>query len=233
MTRWVAGIALLLAACFQSHPAGQRELAGDDCYGCHAADYAATTAPVHRATPDVFSTACTGCHAMVSWKPALEGKHSDVFVIAEGPHAPIACLDCHDLAAARPSKQGANTSCIQCHPNDAHQVETHTGIDTLIGRPYSYLASVPNFCLDCHPAGTAGVHPEARFSLRGDHAVPCGDCHDRVAGADRAGGNVTCVESKCHHTLRDTDGTEGHTDGDYRTARGTGASRNFCHHCHS
>ena len=233
MTRVAVVIACMLAACFQSHPSDQRELSGEDCYGCHATDYAATTAPVHRDAPAVYSTACTNCHAMVSWKPALEGKHGDVFVIAEGPHAPTACLDCHDLAAARPSKQGANTNCLQCHPNDAKQIESHTGIDALIGRPYAYTASVLNFCLDCHPAGTADVHPGARFALRSNHAVPCADCHDRSVGKDKGGGNVTCVESRCHHTVRATDGTEGHEGSAYQNARGNGSSRNFCHQCHS
>jgi hypothetical protein len=232
MTRYVL-IACMLAACFQSHPSGQREVAGEDCYGCHATDYAATTAPVHRDAPQVFSTACTGCHIQVSWKPALEGKHSDLFAIADGPHAPTACLGCHDLATAKPSKQGANTNCLQCHPNDAKQIDSHADIEAEIGRPYAYLASVPNFCLDCHPAGTADVHPEKRFALTKDHAVACADCHDRAAGKDKGGANVTCVESRCHHTLRATDGTEGHEDGDYQKARGNGSSRNFCHNCHS
>lgn len=233
MTRCAVVIACVLAACFQSHPTGQREVAGEDCYGCHGTDYATTTAPVHRAMPAVFSTACTTCHVQVRWQPALEGKHSDVFVIASGPHAPTACLGCHDLTAGKPSKQGANTNCLQCHPNDAKQIGSHADIEAAIGRPYTYLAGVPNFCLDCHPTGTGDVHPEARFALIKDHAVPCADCHDRAAGADQAGANVTCVESRCHHTVRATDDTDGHKDGDYQKARGNGSRRNFCHQCHS
>jgi hypothetical protein len=230
-TRCLLAIACL-ASCFQPHPADQREVSGEDCYGCHAADYAATTAPVHRDMPTVFSTACTSCHVMVRWQPALEGKHSDVFVIAEGPHA-TPCLGCHDLAAGKPSTQGANTNCLPCHPNDAKQIDAHRDIEDAIARPYAYLANVPNFCLDCHPAGLGAVHPEQRFALRKDHDVPCAECHDRAAGKDTAGANVTCVESRCHHTLRATDDTDGHKDGDYQKARGSGASRNFCHKCHA
>src|SRR4029079_14543825 len=102
----------------------------------------ATQAPVHRDTPAVFSTTCTNCHQMVRWQPALESKHSDVFVIAEGPHA-TPCLGCHDLASGKTSKQGANTNCVQCHPNDAKQIDAHTDIDDEIEHPYAYLASVP------------------------------------------------------------------------------------------
>jgi hypothetical protein len=224
-------VACLLGACFQSHPADQPELAGTDCYGCHTRDYVATTTPVHRAAPDVYSTACASCHATVHWDPALEGRHSDAFLVSDGPHAPIACLDCHQLGL-QPSKAGANTNCIQCHPNDAKQVDDHSGVTSVANVPYIYQASVPNFCLQCHPAGTA-IHPDDKFALRADHAVPCADCHDRGAGKDKKGGNVTCVESRCHHTLRSTDGTEGHSGGDYTKARGNGSSRNFCHTCHS
>ncbi|HEU4731301.1 MAG TPA: hypothetical protein VFT22_25580 [Kofleriaceae bacterium] len=222
-----------LAGCFQSHASDQQELAGTDCYGCHQRDYTQTTRPVHRDTPDVFSTSCASCHRTIGWQPALEGRHGDTFVIAEGPHAPFGCLECHDLASQQPSKAGANTNCIQCHPDDAHQAETHVGVTTVTNAPYRYEATVPNFCLQCHPDGTSDAHPDALFARVGVHAVPCGDCHDRSAGSDKRGANVTCVESRCHHTVKDTDGTEGHVSADYQTARGDGTSRNFCHQCHS
>jgi len=166
MTRSVVVIACtLLVGCFQSHPAGQQELSGTECYGCHATDYAATAQPVHRDKPQVYSTTCTSCHVMTSWMPALEGAHSPVFIIASGPHAPIACLDCHMLDASRPSAKGANTNCIQCHPNDAHQIDTHREASKESGLPYAYLANVPNFCVTCHPSGIATHEDE-------QHAIP-------------------------------------------------------------
>ncbi|HET7501565.1 MAG TPA: hypothetical protein VFK02_11195 [Kofleriaceae bacterium] len=222
-----------LAGCFQSHASDQQELAGTDCYSCHQRDYAATTAPVHPATPGVFSTACDGCHRTIGWKPALEGLHSEAFIIATGPHAPFGCLECHDLATAQPSKAGANTSCIQCHPDDAHQGETHAGVTTVTGAPYRYESTIPNFCLSCHPDGTAAAHPDRLFARTGNHAVPCGDCHDRTAGSDKQGANVTCVDARCHHTLSVSDGIDHHGTLDYQSARGNGTSRNFCHQCHS
>lgn len=234
MTRLAILFALVqLAACFQSHPDGQRELAGKDCYGCHAADYTATAAPVHRDAPQTFSTTCVNCHRTVSWQPALEGAHNEAFITVTGAHAQIACQDCHDLAAAQPSKLGANTNCIQCHPNDARQIEAHAGVTSVANTPYAYLSDVPSFCLQCHPAGLADRHPDDKFALRGDHAVPCAQCHDRSAGKDSKGANVTCVESRCHHTVGEVDGGEGHTGSDYVNARGNGNSRNFCHQCHT
>jgi hypothetical protein len=234
MTRLAAVIACLgLAACFQAHPSGQQELAGRECYTCHVNEYETTSAPVHRDTPQVYSTTCQTCHRMTAWQPALEGAHSEMFVIAQGPHANIACLGCHDLASAMPSKLGANTNCIQCHPDSAPLTAGHAGVTLFAGSPYKYESSVPNFCLQCHPAGLQELHPDQLFARKVNHAVVCAACHDRTAGPDTKGANVTCVDAACHHTLKRTDGTEGHEDGDYKRSRGNGSNRAFCHECHS
>lgn len=242
MTRLVIAVALLplvslgigsLGGCFQDHPSGQQELMGTDCYSCHGKDYTATTAPVHRDTPQVFSTSCANCHRTAGWQPALEGLHGDAFAITSGAHDHIACLTCHDLASGQPSKAGANTDCIQCHPDDADQRDSHAGVTSATNAPYAYLASVPNFCLQCHPAGTADAHPDQLFARTGNHAVPCSQCHDRTAGPDAKGGNVTCVAAACHHTLGVADAIDDHRSAEYASARGNGASRNFCHRCHS
>jgi len=142
MTRPAIAVLVLLglaslAGCFRDHPSGQQELMGSDCYSCHATDYTGTTAPVHRDAPQVFSTACASCHRTLGWQPALEGLHSDVFGIVSGAHAQIACLGCHDLASGQSSHLGANTNCIQCHPDDATQREGHVGVTTLTSEPTS------------------------------------------------------------------------------------------------
>jgi hypothetical protein len=77
------------------------------------------------------------------------------------------------------------------------------------------------------------VHPDNLFARKGDHAVACGDCHDRTAGPDTRGANVTCVDAKCHHTLTQADLIGDHGIAAYTNARGDGTSRNFCHQCHS
>jgi hypothetical protein len=237
MTRLALLFSLVwLAGCFQDHPSGQQELMGTDCVGCHQTDYAATTAPVHRDMPQVFSTTCASCHRTVNWKPALEGLHSDVFVIASGKHTDIACLGCHDLATGQPSTRGANTNCLQCHPDDQVLRDAHDGVTSATDAPYQYLADVPNFCLSCHPAGTADIHPDNKFRRTGSHDVPCARCHDRTAGPDTKGANVTCVDSACH-SIGMMDGLEDHNKRDvmpqYVNLRGGGTSRNFCHQCHS
>jgi hypothetical protein len=230
MTRFALVIACMLFACFRAHPTGQRELSGEDCYGCHVTDYDATVTPNHRGSPQVYTTACVSCHRMTGWKPALEGQHSDVFIIKQGDHAGIACQDCHDLESAAASKAGADTNCLTCHPDTAALTASHVGVTLFAGKPYTYESSVPNFCLDCHPAGLPELHPEARFARRGNHAVTCSECHDRTAGPDIV--NVTCIEARCHHTLRDSDDDSDHDDGAYRRSRGDGTDRDFCHECH-
>jgi hypothetical protein len=231
--RAIVTACLWLAACFRAHPDGQQELAGQDCYTCHVNDYNTTTAPSHGAMPAVYSTNCASCHQMSAWRPALDGAHSDLFVIASGPHAQIPCQGCHELASALPSKLGANTNCLQCHPDDAPLTASHVGVTLFAGSPYSYDSSVPNFCLQCHPTGLGELHPDKLFARKSDHAVVCSACHDRAVGPDDKGANVTCVDAACHHTLRETDGTDGHKDGDYQKSRGNGSDRAFCHECHS
>jgi hypothetical protein len=225
-------VCILPAACFKSHPAGQREFAGDNCYACHQADYEITATPVHLAMPKVFSTGCESCHRTAGWQPALEGAHNESFFFASGPHARIACQDCHDLATGAPSKQGANTNCLGCHPDDRALADDHAGVTLFAGMPYSYLRDSPSFCLECHPSGVRSLHPDDEFARTGNHAVACSACHDRAFGPDSAGVNVTCVEARCHHTVRETDDTDGHKDGDYQDARGDGSDRTFCRECH-
>jgi Cytochrome c3 len=225
-------LCLPLAACFQRHPAGQQELRGEDCYTCHRADYDATIVPLHRAMPDIYTTTCGNCHRQTSWSPALEGKHSDRFFIAQGAHANIPCQNCHDLESPKASQLGANTNCLICHPDDAPLAASHKDLTFFVGFPYAYQSNTPTFCLECHPQGTAAEHPDSKFARSGSHAVTCSQCHDRFTNIDTSGTNVTCVESRCHHTIAATDDTNGHTGGDYRRSKGTGSDPTFCHECH-
>jgi hypothetical protein len=230
MIRSVLLVLGFVAACFHPHPEGQQELTGKDCNACHATDWAATTEPAHAAMPAVYVSTCEHCHRMTSWKPALEASHKETFVIKTGDHANLACQDCHDLDSAQPSKLGANTNCLGCHPDEPRLTADHAGVILFAGTPYKYQSAVPNFCLECHPSGLSEEHPEGEFARTKDHAVVCSQCHDRAVGPDTA--NVTCVESRCHHTVRETDDTDGHKDGDYQKARGKGTDRDFCHECH-
>ncbi|MGE0404564.1 MAG: hypothetical protein AB7T06_48085 [Kofleriaceae bacterium] len=221
MIRLVVTFAIL-GACMESHPPGVQPLANEDCYTCHVADFQA--APGHSAR----STACDNCHRTHGWAPALSDHPDTAFPIAAGPHRDAKCLVCHDLDSTQPSTAGANTNCIQCHPDDSEQKSGHVGATSLTGTPYSYDSATPNFCLSCHPKGQAGKHPDNKFPRSGPHSVPCLSCHIRADGPDDDGGNTSCVESGCHHTLSWSDREHDGEVGNYASRRGDGSNKHFC-----
>jgi hypothetical protein len=62
------------------------------CYGCHQADYNATTNPVHKAAPTVFTTTCTTCHNTTAWTGAT--FNHTWFPMTHG-NANSVCATCH------------------------------------------------------------------------------------------------------------------------------------------
>jgi hypothetical protein len=220
----LAGAALAaLAACREPHGAGAVVIDDDNCVACHQADYDRTTDPPHAGA---FPTTCGDCHATRAWRPALGGGHPEArFPIASGGHQGVACQDCHDPAAG-PSTAGANTDCIQCHVQ-ADSDPRHQGVSG-----YTFQPSMRQFCLTCHPDGTArGVgHPEARFPIAtGAHQLPCADCHVAALGPPTAGQNTSCTG--CHtgeHSM--TLMNEHHREvADYAWSS---TDQHFCLECH-
>jgi hypothetical protein len=229
MKRSVFAIGALLAACTQSHSAQVVEIQAESCVTCHTIDYDTAIAPPHA--PSGFPTTCADCHRTTDWQPALGGLHPEpMFAVASGPHGGIKCLACHDLDIVAPSKAGANTNCIQCHPDSRNQADSHSGVRGPQNQTYAYNATAPNFCLTCHPAGRASKHPNDRFPRTGPHSRACTTCHDRNAGPDTGGANTTCLNSGCH-SLGQEDG-EHREVGQYSSARGDGSNRHFCLVCH-
>ena len=202
----------LAAACTESHPANQQRVMGDDCGKCHG---------------EAFN------HPEENF-PRLTGAHQGV-----------KCLVCHDIDVISPTattpedsfKLGFNTNCIQCHPNDAHQQASHLGARSEQGVVYEYRTDVPNFCLQCHPKGQARKHPQDKFPLSGHHDVACNRCHLYEDGPNTGGGNTSCIESGCHHTLSWSDNHDEHRQRQsYWDARGgmgaTPVTKHFCLVCH-
>lgn len=224
----------LLGSCFQSHDDNRVAIMQDDCVTCHLVDYDATTVPPHGAVPTAtgtveFPKTCADCHTTKSWQPALEGLHPPppkFLIQVKTPHENIKCLACHtDLATT--SVLGANTTCIDCHPRTDELDDSHTGTKSPTGQVYAYTNAVPNnFCLTCHPAGTARKHPRDQFPLTGPHDAKCTSCHDRASGLpDMDGMNTTCIASGCH-SLAGED--REHDESRYRTLRGDGTNKHFC-----
>lgn len=220
------GLALVvLASCMQSH--GDRmEVRSEDCATCHLDDFDATSQPPHRT--NAFPETCGDCHENTNWQPALEGLHplEPAFPLTGKPHANIKCLGCHELGNG-PSKSGANTNCVQCHPSSTTMFDQHDGAKSTQGVAFEYSAAVKNFCFSCHPTGRITRHvPTNPFRLP-HHGSYCVDCHDRTLGDINNAMNSTCLRSGCH-SLQKMDNE--HDERDYDTVRGTGPnpSPHFC-----
>jgi hypothetical protein len=206
-----------LVACVQSHDDKRVSVRGEDCVTCHRVDFDTTQAPPHAAVPSVtgavaFPTTCADCHRTSSWQPALGGLHPSP----------------HNLELGSTSVAGANTNCVQCHPDDTEQRDSHKGVRGPTGQAYAYAPAVQNFCLSCHPQGLAKKHPDTEFPRTGPHATPCDSCHDRASGLpDMDGLNTTCINSGCH-TLSKEDSNHRDEGTRYTQARGDGSNRHFC-----
>ena len=104
-----------------------------DCYGCHKADYQATTNPIHSAAPTVFTTACTTCHTTTAWTGAT--FNHTWFSVNHG-NANGVCATCH----TNPSDYTV-FQCTGCH-TQAQTDPIHTGIS-------GYVYNSVN-CYQCH-----------------------------------------------------------------------------------
>ena len=108
-----------------------------NCYGCHQAEYQATSDPNHISAG--FPTQCESCHFPnhLTWSQAVFNHN---FPINSGEHAGYACTDCHLTANYNVF------SCIDCH---AHRESRMNGIHNhVVGYIYSSQA-----CYSCHPQG--------------------------------------------------------------------------------
>jgi hypothetical protein len=124
------------------------------CAGCHGADFqtAVSMIPAHA----MYPMTCANCHSTTAWTGASGGAHPEAnFPITTGSHSNpgITCSDCHIASLGSPVK-GANCDCIHCHLG-AHQqpaIDTTHAMKNVANYP-GPNASMPNFCLSCHPTG--------------------------------------------------------------------------------
>jgi hypothetical protein len=233
-------VLLFVGSCMQSHDGNRQAIRSDDCVTCHLVDYDATSVPPHAMVPTAtgtvaFPKTCGDCHRTTSWQPAL-GLHPPPpkFLLVDVPpkitmHDDLKCLGCHDLDLAPTSTGGANTNCLQCHPDTADLADAHVGTKGPIGQAYTYAPAVANFCLGCHLDGTARHHPNDKFPRTGPHATSCTSCHDRLSGVpDMAGMNTTCIRSGCHSLAQEDAHHREKGGARYTTVRGDGSNKHFC-----
>ena len=135
------------------------------CFGCHQAQYNATTNPNHRAAG--FSTSCEQCHnpASAGWGGAF--NHSSIFPLV-GVHGTIPCGSCHVNGVFR----GTPRDCFGCHQAQYNATTN----------PNHRAAGFPTTCDSCHnpasPNWNASFDHNVFFPLLGRHlTAACSRCH--------------------------------------------------------
>jgi len=124
-------------ACTSCHINNNYTTLPTDCYGCHKANYDATTNPVHKAAPTVFTTVCATCHNTTAWTgatfnhtwfPMNHGGNAANGVCAvchtnPNDYTVFQCTNCHAKAQTDARHQGNpryvynSINCYQCHKN--------------------------------------------------------------------------------------------------------------------
>lgn len=117
------------------------------CATCHQRDYARTQGgPVDHVVYG-FGTSCYDCHTSARFTGARFAQHEACFQLAVGPHAGIACLQCHSsLAGARPDGKCATgtEACTHCHAHtQARTDRQHANVPA-----YQFADQK---CYSCHP----------------------------------------------------------------------------------
>jgi len=132
------------------------------CVGCHQKDYDRTALKPGALNHVLagFDTTCRTCHGTYSFPRATFPAHDACFAIRAGPHAGVACKDCH----------------------------TNNSIPALVaGQPLTCSSLVPADCLNCHkPPGIDAGHATVPGYLRSNQR--CYECHRFAAPLPRLNG---------------------------------------------
>ena len=175
-----------------------------DCYSCHKTHFEQTTNPNHISA--TFSTTCTECHTINSWKPS-SFNHTQYFVF-EGAHTQLDCNKCHST-----SYKNTPTDCYGCHKAN---FEATTN-------PNHVTSQFPKTCNTCHST-TSWIpstfnHSNTTFPLTGAHTtVDCTKCH----ASGYIGTSTDCYS--CHKTTYNNTTAPGHLAANFPTD---------CTKCHS
>jgi NMD protein affecting ribosome stability and mRNA decay len=116
-------------ACASCHVNNNYTTLPTDCYGCHKANYDATTNPNHTSVG--FPTTCATCHTTASWLGATF-NHTWFRI----PHHNAQCADCHSNSA-----NYQVFVCTVCHTK-AQTDPKHSGVK-------NYVWNSTN-CYQCH-----------------------------------------------------------------------------------
>lgn len=126
------------ASCIACHVNNNYTLTYQDCYQCHANDYARPTNPNHVTSQ--FSHDCSPCHSTAGWLPSTFNHDGQYFRIYSGKHRNRwnnDCASCHPTAG----QYQVFTCTTACHP----QAQTDNKHRDVQGYSYSSPA-----CYSCH-----------------------------------------------------------------------------------
>jgi len=193
--------------CTKCHTTNAFKTTPQECYSCHASDYATVQSPNHAAGS--FSHQCMTCHTTTVWKPSQFNHDNTLFALV-GAHRTVPCEQCH----LNGQFSGMQKNCIDCHRTDFNGVKN----------PNHMSASFSSDCLTCHSMNVwkpaTFDHGATRFALTGKHLfVQCQDCHTN--------GNYQLVYSNCYQC---------HQSDYQKTTNPNHANNNFaqtCELCHS
>jgi len=164
--------------CVQCHTNNNYTTLPTACYGCHQADFTATTNPAHVAAG--FPTDCTLCHSTSNWTTSTF-NHASVFPLT-GAHATLLCAQCH----TNNNYTTLPTTCYGCHQAD------FTGTTN----PNHVAVAFPTTCDTCHTTTdwttvTFNHALYANYALTGAHAtLACTQCHTN--------NNYTSTSTACY-----------------------------------
>lgn len=167
----------LTTECAKCHVTGQYTGTNRECYGCHSANYNATTNPNHGQL--AYPTTCQNCHTPAGWKPASFAHATFTLV---GKHLTTECAKCHVSG----TYTGTNRECYGCHSANFNAAVT----------PNHSALAYPTNCQMCHtPVGwRPSMFTHLSFPLAGKHlTTECSKCHPTGV---YAGTNKQCYG--CH-----------------------------------
>ncbi len=97
--------------CALCHTDGHFTGTTNECYGCHRANFDASTDPNHAAGN--FPHSCADCHTTGGWSPATFDHNLSTFTLT-GAHTTVNCADCH----LNGQFTGTPADCWSCHQNN-------------------------------------------------------------------------------------------------------------------
>ncbi len=172
-----------------------------ECLSCHD-DYHQKTLP----------EACTSCHTMESFKPAVKFNHSSARFQLKGSHKDVSCSKCHKVISrnGKPFQEFKGIAfdlCTRCHSDphrnqfgpectDCHTVESFASISGTNRFNHSkthYVLENKHLEVSCRSCHKSGYSQPLKFG-------ECTDCHSDYHKGQFMSDRIITDCSSCHST---------------------------------